>query len=56
MKPIERFEELKENSLDQILLWIQTGQLKSGSKAIKVKNKNLTLKELIESANRESRK
>ena len=56
MKPIERFEELNGNSLDQILFWIQIGKIKSGSKAIKVKNKNITLKELIENANRESGK
>lgn len=56
MKPIERFEELNGNSLDQIILWIRSGQIKSGSKAIKVKNKNITLKELIESANTKSGK
>lgn len=56
MKSIERVAELKDVSLDQILLWVRTGKIITGRLARKIDYHNKkSLKELIENGNRKFR-
>lgn len=53
MKCIDRYKELKDYSLDQILFLIKNGKLIAGRLARKINYKNKkSIKELIEDGNR----